>query len=105
MNKARIEQLLSFYEEDPNDPFNIYCLATEYKDYEPAKAWDYYAKLLAEHPDYLATYYHAAELLIERDEIDEAEKIIDQGIALALSQNNQLALRELRNLLNNLLDY
>ena len=105
MNKERIEQLLSFYEEDPNDPFNIYCLATEYRTENPDKAWEYYSKLLQEHADYLATYYHAAELLIERDEIDEAEKLIDQGIELAIAQNNQLALRELRNLLNNLLDY
>ena len=105
MNKARIEQLLTFYKEDPDDPFNIYCLGTEYKEYDPAKAMVYYSKLLKEHPEYLATYYHAAELLIERDEIDGAEKIIDRGIELAQAQNNPLALRELRNLLNNLLDY
>jgi hypothetical protein len=105
MNKERIEQLLAFYEDDPKDPFNIYCLATEYKEYDQAKAWEYYSQLLREHPTYLATYYHAAELLIERDEIDEAERLIDKGIELAIAQNNQLALRELRNLLNNLLDY
>lgn len=105
MNKERLNQLLSFYEEDPSDPFNIYCLATEFKEVDPVKAWQYYAKLLLEHPEYLATYYHAAELLIDKDEIDEAEKIIDKGIDLAIQQNNQLALRELRNLLNNLLDY
>lgn len=105
MNKDRIEQLLAFVQEDPNDPFNIYCLATEYKEHDHEKAWRYYSKLLKDHPDYLATYYHAAEVLIEKDQIDEAEAIIDKGIELAVKQNNQLALRELRNLLNNLLDY
>ena len=105
MNKERIEQLLAFYEEDPRDPFNIYCLATEFKENDPQKAWEYYSKLLKDHPDYLATYYHAAEILIDQDKIDQAEEIIDNGIALATKQNNQLALRELRNLLNNLLDY
>ena len=105
MNKARIDQLLNFYKEDPEDPFNIYCLATEYKEAEPKKAWHYYEILLDKHPGYLPTYYHAAEILIERDEIDQAEELIDQGLALATEQNNQLALRELRNLLNNLLDY
>lgn len=105
MNKERIEQLLTFYKDDPRDPFNIYCLATEYKEYDSAKAWEYYSHLLKHHPDYLATYYHAAEILIEQDEIDQAEEIIDKGIELALAQKNQLALRELRNLLNNLLDY
>lgn len=105
MNKERIDQLLDFWKEDPEDPFNIYCLATEYKEADPGKAWHYYDILLRDHPTYLPTYYHAAELLIEEDEIDHAEKLIDQGIALATAQNNQLALRELRNLLNNLLDY
>ena len=105
MNKDRIEQLLAFYQEDPKDPFNIYCLATEHKEDDPEKAWSYYSRLLQDLPDYLATYYHAAELLIDKDQIDEAEAIIDKGIEIALAQNNQLALRELRNLLNNLLDY
>ena len=105
MNNERISQLLSYYKEDPADPFNIYCLATEYKEEIPDEAWRYYSLLLSEHPAYLPTYYHAAQILIDRDEIDEAEKIIDNGIALALKQNNQLAFRELRNLLNNLLDY
>lgn len=105
MNKERINQLIAFYDEDPSDPFNIYCLATEYKEHDQNKAWQYYTTLLNDHPEYLATYYHAAEILIDRDEIDEAEKIIDKGIELAIAQSNQLALRELRNLLNNLLDY
>jgi lipoprotein NlpI len=105
MNQDRISQLQAFYEDDPEDPFNIYCLATEYKEHDQDKAWSYYSKLLEKHPDYLPTYYHAAELMIDKDEIDIAEKIIDDGIALAIKQNNQLALRELRNLLNNLLEY
>lgn len=105
MNQERINQLISFYEEDPSDPFNIYCLATEYKEHDREKAWEYYQLLLKDHPEYLATYYHAAEVLIDQDDIDEAEALIDKGIELAMAQNNQLALRELRNLLNNLLDY
>jgi len=105
MNKDRIAQLVSFYKDDPSDPFNIYCLATEYKDYEPKKAMEYYKILLKEHPDYLATYYHAAEIQIEWDDIDEAERLISKGTELAITQNNQLALRELKNLSDNLLDF
>ena len=29
MNQFRLEQLRNFYEEEPNDPFNVYALATE----------------------------------------------------------------------------
>jgi len=66
---------------------------------------EYYKILLKEHPDYLATYYHAAEIQIEWDDIDEAERLISKGTELAITQNNQLALRELKNLSDNLLDF
>ena len=105
MNNERLEQLLKFYDDDPNDPFNLYCLANEYKNHDPEKALNHYIKLLKDHPNYLPTYYHAAELYIDNDEIDLAEKIIDDGIELALKLDDSLALRELRNKLDDLLDY
>ena len=105
MNNARLEQLLQFLQEDPNDPFNIYCLANEYKNSDPSKAMKYYQELLLNHAKYLPTYYHAAELHINKNQVNKAEKVIADGIILAIEQNNQLALRELRNLQNNLLEY
>ena len=105
MNNERLIQLLEFLQEDPNDPFNIYCLANEYKNNDPAKAMEYYQDLLLNHNEYLPTYYHAAELHINNNEITQAEKVIADGIVLAIKQNDQLALRELRNLQNNLFDY
>jgi hypothetical protein len=105
MNNERLEQLLSFLEEDPNDPFNIYCVANEYKNINPEKASQYYKDLLLNHPKYVPTYYHAAELLINNNDIEKAEKVIADGIIQALDQSDQLALRELRNLQNNLLEY
>ena len=105
MNNDRIKHLLKFLEEDPSDPFNIYCLANEYKNIDPSKAMVYYLDLLANHSKYLPTYYHLAELYINNGKIEPAESVITDGIALALEQNDQLALRELRNLQNNLFDY
>jgi len=105
MNNERLNQLLQFLREDPNDPFNIYCLANEYKNTDPSKALNYYQDLLLNHAQYLPTYYHAAELYINNDAIAEAEKVIANGIILAIEQNDQLALRELRNMQNNLLEY
>lgn len=105
MNNDRIKQLMQFIADDPADPFNIYCLANEYKHYDPEKALGYYESLLKDHPKYLPTYYHIAELYLDKDEIELAEKVIDDGIELAGVQNDRLALRELRNLLDNLLDY
>ena len=105
MNNERLNQLLQFLQEDPKDPFNIYCLANEYKNTDPSKALNYYQDLLMNHAQYLPTYYHAAELYINNDAISEAEKVIANGIILAIEQNDQLALRELRNMQNNLLEY
>jgi len=105
MNNERLNQLLQFLREDPNDPFNIYCLANEYKNTDPSKALNFYQDLLLNHAQYLPTYYHAAELYINNDDINEAEKVIANGIILAIEQNDQLALRELRNMQNNLLEF
>jgi hypothetical protein len=105
MNNERLTQLLKFLEEDPTDPFNIYCLANEYKNHNPEMAWKYYQDLLDNHPQYLPTYYHAAEISISRNDTQTAEKIIKDGIFLAIEQNDHLALRELRNLQNNLFEF
>jgi len=54
MNNERIARLLQFIEEDPHDPFNLYCLATEYKEHNPEKALEYYRQLLSGQGDSLA---------------------------------------------------
>jgi len=105
MNNERLQQLLKFYKEDPADPFNIYCLANEYKESDPETAINYYQILLDSHPDYLPPYYQAAYIYINANKIDLAEEILANGIKLAMIQGDQLALRELKNLQNNLLDY
>lgn len=103
MNSTRLNRLLAYHKEDPNDAFTLYAIATEYRDYDDDEALKYYQRLLTEHPDYLATYYHAAILLSDMDERQQAEKILVKGIELAEQQGNQLALRELKNAHNNFL--
>lgn len=96
MNKRRLEHLIEFYKDDPNDPFNIYALATEYKSINPKKALEYFELLVNNHPDYVATYYHLAHLYIEFDEEEKAKLTFEHGINVAKEQNDQLALRELK---------
>ncbi|WP_186756811.1 tetratricopeptide repeat protein [Echinicola salinicaeni] len=98
---ARIDQLLQFLKEEPDNPFNIYALALEYQHSEPSKATDYFDQLLTSHPEYLPTYFHAAAFFSEMDEIEKAQKIYNNGIALAQDQNNPHALRELKNAYQN----
>jgi len=96
MNQNRLEQLLIFYQEDPEDPFNIYALATEYKATDLQKAIEYFELLTKNHPDYIATYYHLAHAYIEIGEDEKARNTFVTGIELATKCNNTFALRELK---------
>jgi tetratricopeptide (TPR) repeat protein len=91
----RLEQLLRFYEEDPNDPFNIYGLALEYLKTDPPKSRKLFDTLLEMHPEYLPAYYHAARLYATTDR-DAALEIYERGIQLAKKINDLKALRELQ---------
>ena len=103
MSSARLSQLLKFLEEDPYDPFNLYAVATEYRPRDPAQALIYYERLLREHPRYVPTYYHAAQLYLDREENEKAERTFRRGIQEATAQNDALALRELQNAYNEFL--
>ena len=103
MPSPRLSQLLEFHQEDPNDPFLIYAIATEYRSERPHKALAYYERLLIEHPHYVATYYHIAQVYLELDQPERAEAAFKRGIAEATAQNEALALRELQNAYNEFL--
>lgn len=94
----RLERLESMLIEAPNDPFIHYALALEFKkggDCLVAKSKFQY--LLQNHPEYLPTYYHYAQLLAEVEEVDEAIKVYELGIQLAMMQSDQHAMSELKN--------
>ena len=105
MSQTRIEQLLAFLEEEPNEPFNIYALALEYTKTAPSKARSYFEQLLNKHSNYVATYYHAGKLYEELEMEDQAEEVYKKGIEVATEQNEALALRELKNAYQEFLDF
>lgn len=96
-NFHRIEQLLVFLKEEPDNPFNLYALALEYQNHDAETATSYFELLLQNHKNYLPTYYHAAAFFASRDEIEKAKTLYEEGIKLALDTNESHALRELRN--------
>ena len=96
MATNRIEQLQKFYEEDPNDPFNLYALATEHLSTEPLKSLALFEKLLDEHSAYLPTYYHAAKLYQDLGEKERAIAVYEDGMLLARKLNELKTLRELQ---------
>lgn len=104
MNQQRITQLLDYYQQDPHDPFNLYALAMEYVAEQPAQAQHYFERLLTEHPQYLPTYYHAAQLYVQQDEPQKAVALYDLGLRLAREQKQQKTFDELNRAYRALLD-
>ncbi|OJJ20126.1 enzyme of heme biosynthesis [marine bacterium AO1-C] len=105
MSQTRIEQLLTFLEEEPNEPFNLYALALEYTKTDSSQAMSYFEQLLTKHPQYVATYYHAGKLYEELEMEDKAEEVYKKGVEIATEQNEALALRELKNAYQEFLDF
>lgn len=103
MKNTRLQQLLEYLEDDPQDPFNKYAVATEYKSERPELSLEMLLELINQHPTYLPAYYHAGQLQVFFDQKDAAEATLGAGVELAKVQQDQLALRELQNALNELL--
>jgi len=103
MNSERLKQLFAFLKDEPNDPFILYAIATEYNGNDSKEALKYFEILLENHADYLATYYHAANLFVDLGEHEKAETTYKKGLELALKQGNSLAHRELQNAYNQFL--
>lgn len=104
---SRLTQLLAFYEEDPSDPFTLYAIATEYRPTDVEKARFFYEKLLAEHPDYVGTYYHVASLYLQLNEPGLAQQAYQKGMQVSRQQGQQHAFAELQQAYNKMmgLDY
>ena len=104
---TRIEQLESFYKEDPNDAFTIYALATEYKKTNADKALEYFEILLKEHPNYTGTYYHVCKLYEELGKEELAGKYYRIGLQICQKEGKMHAFSELQQAFNKFqgLDY
>jgi Tfp pilus assembly protein PilF len=107
MTPSRLDQLLEFYKEDSSDPFTIYALATEYLKLDVQQSKNYYEILLAQHPTYVGTYYHAAKLYDQLGQKDEAEKVYKKGMQVSRQEGNMHAFAELQQAYNKFmgLDY
>ncbi len=104
MESSLLNNLLAFYDEDPNDPFNVYALAIEYAKSDPLKAETFFDILLNKHPQYLPTYYHAGSFFALLENYEKAEQIYIKGIDLALNQKNTRTHQELLRAYRSFLD-
>jgi tetratricopeptide (TPR) repeat protein len=99
----RIAMLTEILAENPNDAFARYGLAMELSNQgkiEPAM--EEFGKLLATHPDYTAGYFMAAQTLAKADRVDEARKMLGDGILSAKRTGNGHAQSEMEGMLADL---
>ena len=93
----RIQQLIEFLNDTPNDPFLQYALATEYlKVGQTDDALRYFEGLRSNHPDYVGTFYHLGKLYEALGMKDEAVVVYEEGMVAARKKRDMHALTELQ---------
>ncbi|MFN3595826.1 MAG: tetratricopeptide repeat protein [Rubricoccaceae bacterium] len=97
---SRIDLLLGFLRDDPDDAFTRFALAQEYRKLGSlAEAIACFEALVEDQPDYVGTYYHLGALYEETGRADEARATYRSGIAVATRQGDAHARAELQSAL------
>ncbi len=103
--KDRIKALEQFHEEDPDDPFTRFALASEYlKAGNKERALAFFEALRAEKPAYVGTYYHLAKLYERLGRPEDAEETCRAGIEEAEKANDGHSKSELEAVLEQLVE-
>lgn len=96
----RLQTLLGFFEEDPDDAFTRFAIAQEYlKRDATSEALHWFEHLVADQPGYVGTYYHLGKLQERLGQKDEAEATYRAGIRVAQQQRDVKNLAELQDAL------
>ena len=99
----RVAMLTEILSENPNDAFARYGLAMEYSNQGNVdRAMEEFRKLLDTHPDYTAGYFMAAQALARASRLDEARKMLGDGIISAKRTGNGHAQSEMEGMLADL---
>lgn len=99
----RVAMLSEILTENPNDAFARYGLAMEYSNQgEVNRAMEEFRKLLEVHPDYTAGYFMAAQTLARANRMEEARKMLGDGIGSARRTGNAHAQSEMEAMLADL---
>ncbi len=93
----RIEKLLTFLAQSPDDCFLNHALALEYiKLGDDAEARKLFEKNLQVDEKYVATYYHIGKLLERVSEQDAAISVYEKGMQIAKTANDMHSYNELQ---------
>jgi Tfp pilus assembly protein PilF len=93
----RVEKLLEYLKQMPNDNFLRHALALEYiKQGNDEEAKVLFESILSESPGYVGSYYHLGKLLERNGEHQQAIEWYEKGMAQAKQANDQHAYNELQ---------
>ena len=99
----KIAMLSEILSQDPQNAFARYGLAMEYSARDEVEnSLNEFGRLLADHPDYTAGYFMAAQTLAKAARTGEAKNRLTEGIASARRTGNQHALSEMQAMLDEL---
>jgi tetratricopeptide (TPR) repeat protein len=95
--KSRREMLEQFVAQNPTEAFARYGLALEcVKLGDHAAASGHFHKLLETNPDYSAGYFQFGQLLSRLGRLDEARKLLSDGIVVAQKAGDMHARDEMQ---------
>ena len=99
----RIASLNEILTENPSDAFARYGLAMEYsKQGDLDRALAEFSILLEKNPDYTAGYFMAAQTLARAQRVEDAKKMLTDGISSARRTGNLHAQSEMEAMLTEL---
>lgn len=105
MQTDRLQKLLEFLKNEPDDEFLLYALATEYvRLNQTDTALSYYERLVRDHPSYVGTYYHLGKLYEALNRKQDAITTYENGMKIARAARDNHALSELQGVYNELND-
>ena len=97
MEQTRLNKLLEFIKNEPDDEFLQYAIATEYlRLNDHTRALEYYESLTANHPEYFGTYYHLGKLYELLGRKDDAIATYQKGMKITRASRNNHAYNELQ---------
>jgi tetratricopeptide (TPR) repeat protein len=95
--KSRREMLEQFLLQKPEDAFARYGLALEcVKLGDDQAASDHFRKLLETHPAYVAGYFQFGQLLARIGKLEDAKKLLSDGVVVAQKAGDMHARDEMQ---------
>jgi len=99
----RVTTLQEILVQDPNNVLARYGLAMEFSNSgQTDRALEEFGKLRSSNPDYSPAYFMAAQTLMKSGRVDEAKKMLVDGIAAAQRKRDSHAASEMQSMLDDL---